>query len=91
MILASCSGPCETWDSLNRARQTAAFCQILAMPSWHLECVYRHQYVGAEYLTYPLVTTRGLRCQIDDPSQRVTDDAINAVLVFVCCAVSSLL
>jgi hypothetical protein len=76
---------------LNRARQTAAFCQILAMSSWHLEHVSHNQRAGAEHLAYSLVATRELQSQINDPNQRITDDAIIAVLVFVCCAVSGIL
>jgi hypothetical protein len=65
---------------LNRARHTAAFCQLLAMSSWHLERVFQNRHAGAEYLAYSLVATRQLQAQINDSSQRLTDDALTAVL-----------
>lgn len=73
---------------LNRIRETVAFCQLLAMSSWHMShLVGNHQ--PAEHLGYSLVAMHQLQSMVNNPIQYVTDDAIGAVIVFVCCAVSS--
>jgi hypothetical protein len=72
---------------LNRAWQTAAFYQLLAMSSWHMGHQTR-SLQAAEHLSYSLAATQELQKQIDDPVQCLTDDAVAAVLVFVCSAVS---
>ena len=72
---------------LNRVRQTAAFCQMLAMSSWLLDHLSQsHQ--TTDHLGYALVATRELQSQINDSRQSTTDDAVGAVLAFACCAVS---
>jgi hypothetical protein len=72
---------------LNRTQQTAAFYQLLAMSSWHIGHQTR-SLQAAEHLSYSLAATQELQKQIDDPMQCLTNDAVAAVLVFVCSAVS---
>ena len=71
---------------LNRVRQTAAFCEILAMSSWHLAHLNQHDQV-TDHLQYSLLATQALQKQLIDPRQCITDDAVGAVLAFACCAV----
>jgi len=73
---------------LNRIRETAAFCQLLAMSSWHLShLVGNHRPV--EHLGYSVAATQQLQCMVNNPRQRGMDDTIGAVIAFVCCAVST--
>jgi hypothetical protein len=75
---------------LNQIRETAAFCQMLAMSSWHLAYSYLNKsQKRTDHMAYSLLATRELQRQINDPEQNTTDDAIAAVLVFACYAVSS--
>jgi hypothetical protein len=71
---------------LNRVRQTAAFCQLLAMSAWHLTHLNQSGSPN-EYLWLSLSATQELQKQVIDPVQCGSDNAIGAVLVFVCCAV----
>lgn len=73
-----------------RVRHTAAFCQLLAMSSWHLD--HRAEVLsGTEHLGYSLAATRQLQEQIFDPTRALTGDVVAAVLVFVCAAVSAII
>jgi hypothetical protein len=71
---------------LNRARESAAFCQMLAMSSWHLSHLNSSRQ-REDHLGYSLVATQELQNQISNSQYCTTDDAIGAVLVFACCAV----
>lgn len=71
---------------LNLVRQTAAFCQMLAMSSWHLAHLNQHEQT-TDHLQYSLVATQALQKQLIDPMQCITDDAVGAVLAFAICAV----
>jgi hypothetical protein len=71
---------------LNRVRQTSAFCQLLAMSSWHSTHM-RQSDEMSEYLRYSLVATQELQKEINSSSQCSTEDAIAGVLAFACCAV----
>jgi len=71
---------------LNRVRQTAAFCQMLAMSSWHLAHLSQHEQ-ATDHLKYSLVATQALQKQLIDPMWCITDDAVGAVLAFAICAV----
>jgi hypothetical protein len=71
---------------LHRVRQTPAFLQLLAMSSWHIG--HRSNAGSAEHLAYSLAATQKLQAVINDQSQCLTDDAVAAVLLFVCAAVS---
>jgi hypothetical protein len=74
---------------LNRARDTAAFNQLLAMSSWHLSHLTgNHQ--TTEHLRFSLLATQQLQNQINHFQESTTAHAISAVLAFVCCAVSNL-
>jgi hypothetical protein len=74
---------------LDRVRQTAAFYQLLAMSSWHL--VHLNQICSAdEHLQLSLLATQELQMQVNNQLTCSSDDAIGAVLVFACCAVSNL-
>ena len=74
---------------LLRAQQTAAFCQLLAMSSWHLA---QHQGAAGsgpvEHLAYSSSGLRDLQAQINDPEACLKDETITGVLVFICSAVS---
>ena len=72
---------------VNLVRQTAAFCQLLAMSSWHLIHL-NHSGSPKEHLRLSLSATQDLQKQINDPLQCGSDNTIGAVLVFACCAVS---
>jgi len=72
---------------VNLVRQTAAFCQLLAMSSWHLMHL-NHSGSPKEHLRLSLSATQDLQKQINDPLQCGSDNTIGAVLVFACCAVS---
>ena len=72
---------------LNRVRETFAFCQVMAMSSWHMSHLTKDLSMS-EHVKYSLIATRWLQNQIKDPINSVTDDVITAVLAFVCCAVS---
>lgn len=69
---------------LTRVR-SIAFCQLLAMSSWHLAHLQqlRPKY---EYLRHSITATQDLQRQIEDPLRGCTDNAICTVLLFVCCA-----
>jgi hypothetical protein len=69
---------------LNRVRQTAAFCQLLAMSSWHsMHMLENHS--SREHLKYSLVATQELQKVISqEPS--TSEDTIAGTLAFVCCA-----
>ncbi|PVH99417.1 hypothetical protein DM02DRAFT_672732 [Periconia macrospinosa] len=69
----------------NRARMTVAFRQLLAMSSWHLSHLNQNR-PDNEYLKLSISATQELQKQIDHPLLRCTDDAVIAVLVFLCCA-----
>jgi hypothetical protein len=71
----------------NRVRHTSAFCQLLAMSSWHLAHL-NQRHKMTEHLGYSLIATQELQKQVDDWKEGITDDAISAVLAFACCAVS---
>lgn len=71
---------------LNWVRQTAAFCQMLAMSSWHLAHLSQHEQ-ATDHLKYSLVATQALQKQLIDPVRCVTDDAVGAVLAFAIFAV----
>jgi hypothetical protein len=70
----------------NRIRPTAAFCQMLAISSWHLDHL-NTSYLVNDHLKYSLKATQLLQEELDDSNKRTSDDAIGAVLAFVCCAV----
>lgn len=73
---------------LTQVQQSAAFCELLAMSSWHIahrRGTHKHQ---TEHLTYSLAATQELQAQINNSSLSTTDSAIAAVLAFACCAVS---
>jgi hypothetical protein len=71
---------------LNRARASVAFCQMLAMSSWHLAHLNQSRQIE-DHLGYSLIATKELQSQINDSVYCTTDDAVGAVLVFACCAV----
>jgi hypothetical protein len=71
---------------LNRVRQSAAFCQLLAMSSWHLAHLNQHEQ-ATDHLQYSLVATQALQKQLTDPTQCITDDAVGGVMTFAICAV----
>lgn len=71
---------------LTRVRETAAFCQLLAMSSWHIE--HRSTSGAAEHLAYSLVATQQLQVEVNDPSRCLSDSTVAAVILFVCSAVS---
>jgi hypothetical protein len=70
----------------NRIRPTAAFCQMLAISSWHLDHL-NTSYVMNDHLTFSLKATQLLQEELGDPSKCMSDDSIGAVLAFACCAV----
>ncbi|ORY05156.1 hypothetical protein BCR34DRAFT_48449 [Clohesyomyces aquaticus] len=70
---------------LTRVRQTAAFCQLLAMSSWHLEHLNERRSIH-EHLKFSLSATKELQKQINDPLQCCSDEVVGAVLLFACCA-----
>jgi len=72
---------------LNWVRQTAAFCQMLAMSSWHQAHLMNQQERVTDHLQYSLVATQALQKQLIDPTYCFTDDAVGAVLAFAICAV----
>jgi hypothetical protein len=71
---------------LNWVRQTSAFCQMLAMSSWHLAHLNQHER-ATDHLQYSLVATQALQKQLTDPTHFISDDAVGAVLAFAICAV----
>lgn len=71
---------------LNQVRYSVAFCQLLAMPSWHLAHLNQVRSIN-EHLEFSLSATQALQRQVDDPLSCTSDDAIGAVLVFACSAV----
>lgn len=73
---------------LHGVRQTAAFCQLLAMSSWHLTHLNQIRSMN-EHLQLSLSATQELQVQINDPLTCSSEDAIGAVLVFACSAVSN--
>ena len=70
----------------NRIRPTSAFCQMLAISSWHLDHL-NTSYVVNDHLKYSLKATQLLQEELNNSDQRASDDAIGAVLAFTCCAV----
>jgi hypothetical protein len=72
---------------LNQVRHSVAFCQLLAMSSWHLAHLNQIRSTD-EHLQFSLSATQALQKQVDDPLNCTSDDAIGAVLVFACSAVS---
>jgi hypothetical protein len=72
---------------LNQVKQSVAFCQLLAMSSWHL--AHLNQIPSTdEHLKFSLSATQALQKAIDDPLNCTSDETIGAVLVFACYAVS---
>jgi hypothetical protein len=70
----------------NRIRPTAAFCQMLAVSSWHLDHLNEPR-VANDHLKYSLQATQKLQRELDDVHTSLTNNTFGAVLAFVCSAV----
>jgi hypothetical protein len=74
----------------NRIRPTAAFCQMLAVSSWHLDHLNDSRVVN-DHLKYSLQATQKLQRELDDINTSLTNNTLGAVLAFVCSAVNRLI
>jgi hypothetical protein len=74
----------------NRIRPTAAFCQMLAVSSWHLDHLNEPRVVN-DHLKYSLQATQKLQRELDDVNTSLTNNAFGAVLAFVCSAVNKMI
>jgi hypothetical protein len=72
----------------NRIRPTAAFCQMLAVSSWHLDHLNNSNVVN-DHLKYSLQATQKLQRELDDVNTSLTNNTLGAVLAFVCSAVNA--
>ncbi|KAF1816076.1 hypothetical protein P152DRAFT_389663, partial [Eremomyces bilateralis CBS 781.70] len=68
---------------LNQVRQSSAFCQTMAMSSWHLAHL-RSSGSKSDHLRYSMSAVRRLQQQLDHPQDSFTDEAICAILAFAC-------
>lgn len=71
---------------LNRIRQTAAFCQLLSMSSWHLAHLTNNTEM-ADHLNYSVHAVQELQKQIGATGISTTDDTLAAILAFAVSAV----